>query len=238
MKNIKILHLFPNLLSLYGEYGNIAVLRRTLSTMGCGVTVDTWEEGELDLTAYDFIYAGAGTEDNLLEAIIRLMPHRDTVKESIENGTHWLATGNAMTLFGTSVTRGADTTQALGCFGYSTIIQDDRRYLGDVLAADIFGAGVIGYVNTSCVYSGEIPAFLTLRLNPKLGNSKDSAADGIRYQNFFGTQLIGPLMAKNPHILVHFCQSLTGEEPTISADSNIRKAYQISLNELQKRLDP
>lgn len=237
MKDIKILHLFPNLLSLYGEYGNIAVLERTLVGMGCSVTVDTWDEGNLDLAAYDFVYVGSGTEDNLQEAIRRLTPYRDGIKSSIQSDTIWLATGNAMTLFGNSVTRGVNRTEALGCFGYSTVIQDDRRYLGDVLAANTFGAPVIGYVNTSCIYSGEIPAFLTLKLNPKLGNSKDSAADGIRCQNFYGTQLIGPLMAKNPHVLAYFCQALTGEEPVITPDSNIRKAYQISLNELQKRLD-
>ena len=49
MKEIKILHLFPKLLSLYGEYGNVAVLRRTLEDMGNTVTVDTYENGELVL---------------------------------------------------------------------------------------------------------------------------------------------------------------------------------------------
>ena len=43
MKEIKILHLFPRLLSLYGEYGNIAVLRRTLEENGYTVDVDGYE---------------------------------------------------------------------------------------------------------------------------------------------------------------------------------------------------
>ena len=66
MKEIKILHLFPKLLSLYGEYGNVAVLRRALADAGWTVTVDRYETGALDLDGYAFIYIGAGTEDNLL----------------------------------------------------------------------------------------------------------------------------------------------------------------------------
>ncbi len=45
MKEIKILHLFPKLLSLYGEYGNMAVLRSTLASNGYGVQIDQYEDG-------------------------------------------------------------------------------------------------------------------------------------------------------------------------------------------------
>ena len=43
MKEIKILHLFPRLLSLYGEYGNVAVLEKFLKEAGHSVTVTGWE---------------------------------------------------------------------------------------------------------------------------------------------------------------------------------------------------
>lgn len=237
MKEIKILHLFPKLLSLYGEYGNIAVLRRALENAGCAVNVDTYESGELVLDGYDFIYVGAGTEDNLLEAIRRLMPYRETVKASVDSGTHWLATGNAMTLFGSSVTRWSATTDTLGYFTYTATIHDDKRYLGDALTDEAFGAAFVGFVNTSNVYEGITTPLLQLRLGAKLGNNKKSGADGIREKNFYGTQLIGPVLAKNPHFLAHICQAITGEEITLPADSNAQKAYDISLAELKKRME-
>ena len=92
MKEIKILHLFPKLLSLYGEYGNIAILRRTLEENGCSVAVDGYENGEFTVGDYDLIYVGAGTEDNLLEAAKRLMPYKDFIRSSVEKGQLWLAT--------------------------------------------------------------------------------------------------------------------------------------------------
>lgn len=232
MKEIRILHLFPKLLSLYGEYGNVAVLRRTLENMGNTVTVDTYENGELILNEYDFIYVGAGTEDNLMEAIRRLMPQKEAIIESINRGDMWLATGNAMTLFGDTATRLNSSCDALGCFPYKTTIYDNKRYLGDVLTED----GFVGFVNTSSVYEGIHAPLLTLQLGAKLGNDKACGADGIHEKNFYGTQLIGPVLVKNPHFLEMICQAITGEEVVISAESNAKKAYAIALKELKSRL--
>ena len=123
MKEIKILHLFPKLLSLYGEYGNVAVFANELKKAGYAVVVDDWENGELQLSGYDLIYVGSGTEDNLLEAVKRLAPYAEAIKESVQSTT-WLATGNAMTLFGKSITRGDVTSFALNVFDYTTAIHN------------------------------------------------------------------------------------------------------------------
>ncbi len=237
MKEVKILHLFPRLLSLYGEYANIAVLGRALEENGCSVTVEHYEDGPLQPDDYDFVYVGAGTEDNLLEAVRRLMPHREAIAASIKSGKLWLATGNAMSLFGASVVRGEVTVQALGCFDYTTDIRDAKRYLGDVVTSEAFGAALVGFVNTSCAYQGITSPLLTLQLGEKLGNDKQSAADGIRMHNFYGTQLIGPVLAKNPHFLQHICREMTGSEIVLPADSNARKAYDIALAELKSRMN-
>lgn len=230
MKEIKILHLFPKLLSLYGEYGNVAVLSNELRKAGHTVTVDGWENGELNLD-YDLIYIGSGTEDNLLEAVKRLIPHADAIKASTESTT-WLATGNAMTLFGASITRSDATTPALNAFNYTTAIHNGKRYLGDALTEN----DMIGFINTSSVYEGITAPLFRLLLNPKLGNDKVSCADGIHVRKFYGTQLIGPVLVKNPHFMEKIAAEITGENLIFSPDSNIRKAYDVSLNELKKRL--
>ena len=60
---LTILHLYPECMSLYGEYANIAVLRRRLEALGAAVKVReiTLEEAA-DFSGADFIYMGAGTE--------------------------------------------------------------------------------------------------------------------------------------------------------------------------------
>ena len=236
MKEIKILHLFPRLLSLYGEYGNVAVLEKVLRESGHDVTVTGWENGDLDLTGFDFVYVGSGTEDNLLDAVKRLAPHAAAICAAIEGGQQWLATGNAMTLFGKTISRRGTESQGLGCFGYTTEINEHKRFLGDIVTKPIFGAACIGFVNTSCIYRGVENPLLELVLNPQLGNDKASNLDGIRSGNFLGTQLIGPVLVKNPHFLTAVIEAITGEAPTLSPDSNICKAYQISVTELQARI--
>jgi CobQ-like glutamine amidotransferase family enzyme len=236
MKEIKILHLFPKLLSLYGEYGNMAVLRSTLASGGYGVQIDHYEDGPLKLEGYDLVYVGTGTEDNLMEAIRRLMPYKAEIKASIDGGMHWLATGNAMTLFGSTVSRYGAVSEALGCFAYTTDIQDDQRCLGDVLTEEAFGSPLVGFINTSSVFTGITTPLLTLKLNTSLGNDKKGCADGIQAGNFYGTQLIGPVLAKNPHFLCHICRELTGTEITIGMQTNIQKAYNVALNELRARV--
>ena len=231
MKEIKILHLLPKLLSLYGEYGNVAVFANELRKAGFTVTVDSWENGQLDLSRYNFIYIGSGTEDNLLEAVRRLAPYAEAIRTSISSTT-WLATGNAMTIFGDTVTRGEKTVPALNVFPYTATIQNGKRYLGDVLTED----DMIGFINTSSIYEGITSPLFKLLLNPKLGNTKSDAADGIHETKFYGTQLIGPILVKNPHFLMKIATEVTDKPIILSHNSNLRKAYDISLDELKKRL--
>ena len=219
MKEIKILHLFPRLLSLYGEYGNVAVLKAALE----GCTVTECEDGNADFENYDFIYVGSGTEDNLLVALERLLPHAEKIAVSVRSKV-WLATGNAMALFGKTLAE----KPALGIFGYESFV-DDKRYLGDVLTDD----ETLGFINTSCRYEGIENPLQQLVLNKNLGNDKKSPAEGIREGNFFGTQLIGPFLAKNPHYLAQMVTLLTGEPYTPAGYGC--KAYAVAVEQLCKR---
>lgn len=233
MNEMKILHLFPRLLSLYGEYGNVAVLKNVLEENGYTVSVTECEDGKVDFSAYDLVYTGSGTEDNLMVALERLAA--DAVRASIADGKVWLATGNAMTLFGKTVRRGDVEVPGAGAFDYETIIDDSKRFLGDVLTSEEVPS--LGFINTSCIYQGIQKPLLSLRLGKNLGNDKVSSADGIREDNFLGTQLIGPLLVKNPHFLQEVYAMLTGKTLELSAEDYIVKAYQVALKELTARAE-
>ena len=60
---LTILHLYPDCMSLYGEYANVSVLRRHLEAMGASVTVRAAGLDDApDFTGVGFVYMGAGTE--------------------------------------------------------------------------------------------------------------------------------------------------------------------------------
>lgn len=237
MKEIRILHLFPKRLSLYGEYGNVAVLARTLETLGNKVEVLTYEEGDLSFQNVDVVYVGTGTEEALWEANRILQPAKEAIKEAISDGVSFLATGNAMALFGSELTFDGETAPALEAFSYKTEMSSQKRYLADALGKDPEGKVYVGFVNTGCVYTGTDKPVMELLLGRKLGNDKATPAEGYREGSFFGTQLIGPVLTKNPHLLSAFVKALIGEDYTPDPESNLQRAYEIAKQELLNRLN-
>ena len=234
MKQIRIVHLFPELLSLYGEYGNVAILVKYLRENGFAVTVDRYEEGPLALDGADFVYMGSGTEDNLLVAASRAAELH--LRPSVYSQTTWLVTGNAMSVLGSGITVRGQTHAAASVFDYDTEFDLDRRFSGDVLAYgdEMLKSPLVGYINTSSVYRGVSSPLFRLALNPSFGNDKVSDADGMRSGRFFATQLIGPVLVKNPEFLALIYSYVSGAE--LQPSSDMVRAHDMALAALQKRL--
>ena len=101
--SIQLLHLYPDLMNLYGEYANVAALRRSLERQGAEVVVRTGTlYQDIDFSGADFLYMGAGTESAQLTALEDLRRYESAVRAALEQGAVVLATGNAMELFGSS----------------------------------------------------------------------------------------------------------------------------------------
>lgn len=82
---IKVLHLYHDLMNLYGEYGNIAVLCRYLEDAGIEVQLDKVSvDDSFNITDYNFVYCGAGTERNQKVALADLISHKDELKTYIK----------------------------------------------------------------------------------------------------------------------------------------------------------
>ena len=59
---MKILHLYHDIMNLYGEYANVAALKRMLEKNNVSFEIDTLSVNDtLQLLDYDFIYVGSGT---------------------------------------------------------------------------------------------------------------------------------------------------------------------------------
>ena len=63
MMELKICHLYPDVLNLYGDRGNILCLRRRLEWRGIGCTVAELPLGVKDpLLDYDLFFIGGGQD--------------------------------------------------------------------------------------------------------------------------------------------------------------------------------
>lgn len=236
MSEIKILHLYSRLLSLYGEYGNVAVLAKILTDKGHTVTVDCLETLPEDLRGCSLVYTGAGTEQDVVAAAQRIKG--ESVADYLANGGLWLATGNSMALLGQKIQWGDTAVEGLGLADFKTEMVAQKRWLGDALttADNPFGAPIIGYINTSSVYSGVDSSLFTLALGKDLGNDKQGAADGYTQGGIIATQLTGPLLVKNPAVLAYVYERLTGQTLQIDDTDPMALAYSNAYKQLAARL--
>lgn len=132
---LTILHLFPDFMNLYGEYANLAVLRRHLEAMGVAAAVrELTCEGVPDFSGADLIYMGAGTERRQKIALGKLLPAAVELKAAVEAGALLLFTGNAMETLGVSVADAAGKVWPALALADFTTIETDRRTPGDVVA--------------------------------------------------------------------------------------------------------
>lgn len=199
---VKIVHFYPDLMSLYGSYANVAVLRRRLEAMGCAVTVQSVRPGEeADIAGADFLFMGAGTERAERFAAGDLARFGPAVKAAAEDGCAMLFAGTAMELLGRSVTdKNGETYDGIGLASFTTV-QGDRRIVGDVYgAADLFPEAVVGFMNKCGLIRGVETPLLT-GLTMGFGNEAEKGPEGFHWKNVFASELTGPLLVKNPRLL-------------------------------------
>ena len=199
---VKIVHFYPDLMSLYGSYANVAVLRRRLEAMGCAVTVQSVRPGEeADIAGADFLFMGAGTERAERFAAGDFARFGPAVRAAAEDGCAMLFAGTAMELLGISVTdKRGEAYDGIGLAPFTTV-QGDRRIVGDVYgAADLFPEAVVGFMNKCGTVRGvETPLLTGLIMG--FGNEAEKGPEGFHWKNVFASELTGPLLVKNPRLL-------------------------------------
>lgn len=191
-----IAHLYKDLLNLYGNDGNIKILKNKLEQMGYDVTVEEPTVGE-DMTfdRYDCVFIGSGTEGNQQLAIRDIIRHRDAIERAIEKGTVFLAMGNSIDMFGRELIGENSTTEALGLFQFSSRWVD--RIRGDVRRnSTLMGGEMLGFENHNYIMVNED--------NQALDNQE------IVKNNFFGAYIEGPILVRNPQFLKKIIAILTG----------------------------
>lgn len=227
---MNILHLYPNLMNLYGDYGNITVLIDHLKDLGIEVNLDKKEVTDLiDFNKYDFIYMGSGTEENEMIALQELKKYKVFLNNYCKQGKAGLFTGNAMELFGNKI----NEEEALGFVDFNVSITD-KRYTGDVILKNDYLGEVVGFINRSSIIDGGRDNSL-FTYEFRYNNLPDNDYEGFRYHNIFGTHVIGPVLVKNPKFMKYILQLLAKDKYQDLNYSFEEEAYSITLNELRKR---
>lgn len=242
MMELSILHLYPDLMNLYGEYANLAVLCRRLSGLGVQAAVQcAAPEDAPDFRAADMIYMGAGTERRQKAALHALSPYAGALKEAAARGAVVLFTGSAMELLGASVTDAEGKVRpGLGLADYATV-ETEKRIPVDVIASSVlWEAPVVGFMNKCSTTRGVIsPLFDSLALG--FGNEAEHGPEGYVSGNVFATHITGPVLVKNPaftDLIIRRLFALRGWDvpDDLPVPPHEREAYEVTLRELRARV--
>ena len=200
---LNICHLYPDVLNLYGDRGNIACMKKRLEWRGIGCAVTELPLGTADdLTGYDLFFIGGGQdfEQTVLLADLRA-GRAENIRAAAEDGKTLLCICGGYQLLGngyrTAAGQWCDYTGILDFTtegSYERLIGNYAYRLGEESGGGI----VIGFENhggRTRLGASLTPLGTVLRGH---GNNGEDGTEGVRYKNVYGTYSHGPLLPKNP----------------------------------------
>lgn len=219
---LRILNLYPRQLNIYGDVGNLLVLKKRAEWRSIPVEIINFEPGcSLDLLKdITLIIGGGGQDSGQIVAAADLERIGPTLCELIENNVPALVVCGAYQLFGKYLeTSEGLEIKGIGAFDMHTQSASERQVGNIVTTSEDFGE-LVGYEN----HLGQ--SFLGKDATPLakvvqgIGNNGEDGTEGARYKNALGTYLHGPLLPKNPQVadfLISTALSLeTGELPELA----------------------
>jgi CobQ-like glutamine amidotransferase family enzyme len=199
---LRVCALYPELMNIYADRGNIAVLRARCEWRGLGFELAAASLGEgLDAAAHDLLYIGGG-QDRDQEAVAADMvaTKRDALHAARDRGAVVLAVCGGYQLLGHSYQLGDRELPGVGLADLRTVREEGPRLIGNCAIEADLGDGprtIAGFENHGGrTYLGPGEQSLGRVLSGHGNNGKDGF-EGVHSHNVVGTYLHGPLLPKN-----------------------------------------
>jgi CobQ-like glutamine amidotransferase family enzyme len=199
---LRVCSLYPDLMNIYADRGNIAVLRARCEWRGLGFELVSSGLGEpLEESAHDLFYIGGGQDrDQALVAGDMVETKRDALRAAAERDAVVLAVCGGYQLLGWSYVLGEQELPGVGLVDLRTVREEGPRLIGNCAIESDLGAGpqvIAGFENhggRTYLGADEQPLGRVLRGH---GNNGKDGYEGVRRGNVIGTYLHGPLLPKN-----------------------------------------
>jgi len=199
MKPIKIVHLYPAEMNIYGDHGNRLCLQRRLEWRGIQCTVIEIGIGDHIPSDGDIIIGGGGQDASQIFVETDLHRKADMLSRLKEKSVPMLMVCGMYQLFGKEFITSEDKLiKGIGLLPVSTRA-GSRRLIGNVIV-EYKGSRVVGYENHSGMTYLEKNATPFARIISGEGNNGNDETEGCIDAKIFGTYMHGPLLPKNPII--------------------------------------
>jgi CobQ-like glutamine amidotransferase family enzyme len=199
---LRVCSLYPELMNIYADRGNIAVLRARCEWRGLGFEHAAASLREpLDGAAHDLFYIGGGQDrDQVAVAHDMAATKRNALHAAAERGAVVLAVCGGYQLLGHSYELGGDELPGVGLVDLRTVREPGPRLIGNCAIEADLGTGpriIAGFENhggRTYLGPGERPLGRVLAGH---GNNGRDGVEGVHRANVIGTYLHGPLLPKN-----------------------------------------
>jgi CobQ-like glutamine amidotransferase family enzyme len=198
-RELRVCALYPDLMNIYADRGNLLMLERRCAWRGIGFTVtDVGIGDELPADGQDLYYLGGGQDsDQRLCAGDLVTRKREALVAAAERGAMILGVCGGYQLLGHSYVLDDEEIAGVALLDVNTVREEGPRLIGNV-AIELADGGVLaGFENhggRTWLGDGQAPLGRVLRGH---GNDGRSGYEGARSGNVIGTYLHGPLLPKN-----------------------------------------
>lgn len=199
-KTITIGHLYPDLLNLYGDRGNIACLMHRCLWRGIEARTIEFNTGDaIDFSELDIVLLGGGSDREQAIVCKNLLEIRDDFKKYVEDNGVVIAVCGGYQLLGKYYKTDDGVIEGLHLVDIYTEQGEGRLIDNIVLKSDLCEMPVVGFENHGGrTFIGDNQPFGKVLYG--YGNDGESGYEGVVYKNVIGTYLHGPLLPKNPEV--------------------------------------
>lgn len=199
---LTIAHLYPNLLNIYGDFGNVLALKRRCEYRNIDCEVVSVNVGdEIDIEKNDIYFIGGGQDKQQIEVSEEMQNRKEVLTQAANDGRVFLAICGGYQLLGKYYQpHDGEKLLGIGVLDAYTVA-GDTRFIGNVTAETDFlePKTLVGFENhagLTYLEEGTVPLAKVVVGN---GNNSKDGGEGARKNNVFGTYLHGSVLPKNPH---------------------------------------
>ena len=218
-RTLRVCALYPDLLNIYADRGNLLLLERRCVWRGIGFELAGAGLGDaVDPGAHDLFYIGGGQDrDQALCARDMVATKRDALHAAAARGAVVFAVCGGYQLLGHGYAMGDEVLPGVGLVDLETVREDGPRLIGNVAIELDDGQVLAGFENhggRTRLGPGATPLGRVLRGH---GNDGRSGLEGVRggpQGTVVGTYLHGPLLPKNAHFADWLTATALGIAPS------------------------
>lgn len=213
MKTLRIAHLYPKLLNIYGDGGNIKTLLMRSKWRGIEVVLDEINVGD-KISEHDIYFIGGGQDLQQIEVSKELQNHKAFLTSERDRGAVFLGICGGYQLMGHYYQpHKGERLEGISLLDAYTVA-GDKRFIGNVTVetAIVTPNTLVGFENHSGLtyLQGDTKPIGTMLTGN--GNNGVDKTEGARFKNVFGTYMHGSFLPKNVHFADYMLELALGEK--------------------------